>query len=62
MGEVTYYREGDEIAGHGTVDRMTDTGYLLRDGGFAPFSVVHPRPAARGLVAFADGSVYGGAR
>lgn len=62
MGEVTYYRDGDEIPGVGTVLRMTDTGYMLEDGGFAPFLTVHPRPVVYGLVAFADGSVYGGAR
>lgn len=57
-----FHSTGDHITGHGTVDRMTDTGYLLVGGGFVPFTVVHPRPAAVGLVTFSDGTTYGGAR
>lgn len=56
------YSAGQTIPGHGTVDRMTDTGYLLVDGGFVAYTTVHPRPAVAGLVTFSDGTMYGGAR
>lgn len=56
-----YYSAGQTIPGHGTVDRMTDTGYLLVGGGFVAYVTVHPRPAVAGLVTFADGSQFAGA-
>lgn len=55
-----YYRSTETIPGFGVVDMMTDTGYKLVGGGFAPFTKVHPQPAAAGLVIFSDGTRYGG--
>lgn len=57
-----FFSTGSTIDGHGVVDEMTSTGYKLVGGGFVPFTVVHPRPAASGLVVFADGTRYGGGR
>lgn len=57
-----YYSTGELIPGHGYVEMMTDTGYRIVGGGFVPFVTVHPRPSVAGLVAFNDGTVYGGAR
>lgn len=59
---MNYHRSGDTIDGYGVVETMTETGYRLVNGGFVPFVVVHPRPSVVGLVAFSDGSTYGGAR
>lgn len=62
MSTTTFYDSGEMIPGYGIVETMTDTGYRIVGGGFAPFVAVHPRPSVVGLVAFNDGSVYGGAR
>jgi hypothetical protein len=62
---------GDVIPGHGTVTAMTDTAYLVDTGDFidgfhwvpfyGPRGVELAAPVV-GLVSFADGSRYGGAR
>lgn len=63
------YAIGDTIPGHGKVSAVSATAYLVgsidRGGRWVPFygprGVDAPAPVV-GLVSFADGSTFGGAR